>query len=86
MKKLMWSAIATVLLGASAQAADLPQPEVVQAPPAEVQVASVSGWYLRGDASYSILKMRGAHYYISQDATGTVDNGSFDSTKIDNTG
>ncbi len=84
MKKLMWSALAAAMLGASAHAADLPQPDVVQAPPAEVQVASVSGWYLRGDASYSIMRMRGAHYYITQDATGTVDDGTFGSTKLDN--
>lgn len=69
MKKLMWSAIATVMLGASAHAADLPQPEIVQAPPAEVQVASVSGWYLRGDVGYQFNQLRGARYFQGSNDT-----------------
>ncbi|MCD2180104.1 outer membrane protein [Rhizobium sp. C1] len=86
MKKLMWSAFAAVMMGANAQAADLIQPEVVQAPPPEVQIASVSGWYLRGDAAYSIVNIRGAGYDITNSATGYVGGNTFARTKVDNTG
>lgn len=84
MKKLMWSAIAAAMLGASAHAADLPQPDVVQAPPAEVQIASISGWYLRGDASYSIMNIRGADYSITNSQTGFNGGNTFARTSMEN--
>lgn len=84
MNKLICSAFAAVLLAGSAQAADLYTPEVVQAP-AEVQVASVSGWYLRGDVSYDIMRMRGGNYDITNSSTGYVGGNSFDKTTLKDT-
>lgn len=84
MKKIISSAFAAILLGSAAQAADFVQPEVIQAP-VEVQVASVSGWYLRGDVSYDILKMRGGNYDITNSKTGYSGGNTFATTKLKDT-
>ena len=86
MKKLLLGAFASLLVMSSANAADLAQPDVVQAPQ-EVQVASTSGWYLRGDVGYNYNSIRGANYFqgsnsnlhdfdtAKQGGTGTIGGG-----------
>lgn len=61
------SAIAMVMT-ASAFAADIYEPQVIETPVYEVPEslpASVSGWYIRGDVGYSWNKYRGAIYGTS---------------------
>lgn len=68
--------------GAQANAADLYEP--VPAPQAIEQpvMASANGWYLRGDMSYDITNMKGAHYFA--DDSGDLYN--FKSAGLNNTG
>lgn len=86
MNKSLIGAFAVFLLTSGAQAADLYQPDVVQAPQMapEVQVSEASGWYIRGDAGYDIMRMRGAHYYTN-DSTSQGDH-DFTTASIKNTG
>lgn len=82
MKKIVAFASAALAFGAQANAADLyapePAPQVVEQP----VVAAANGWYLRGDVSYDIVNMKGAHYFA--DDSGKLYD--FDSTKVNNTG
>jgi opacity protein-like surface antigen len=81
MKKIVAFASAALAFGAEAKAADLytpePAPQVVEQP----VVAAANGWYLRGDVSYDIMDMKGAHYY--QGSNALVND--FDSAKLNNT-
>ena len=65
MKKTLIGVLAALLASSPALSADLYQPEPVPVQPIEepVQVASTSGWYLRGDAGYSFNKIRGARFF-----------------------
>jgi opacity protein-like surface antigen len=82
MKKIVAFASAMLAFGVQAKAADLyqpePAPQVVEQPVA----ASANGWYLRGDLSYDIVNMKGAHYFT--DDSGVLKD--FDTTRINNTG
>ncbi|MDO6964506.1 outer membrane protein [Rhizobium alvei] len=83
MKKVL--AFASVALGLSAQAhaADLYEPAPAEpAPIAEPVVAAANGWYLRGDVSYDLMRLKGAHYF--QGSNSNLHD--FDSAKLDNTG
>jgi opacity protein-like surface antigen len=83
MKYALIGLAVSLLLGASAQAADLYRQE---APPqpyyAPEPVAAAGGWYLRGDGIYGFNTLRGANYFQGSNAlladfkTGSVD-GSF---------
>jgi opacity protein-like surface antigen len=75
---------AALAFSGQALAADLYQPEqpVEQAPVAEPVVAA-NGWYLRGDVSYDIMKLRGTEYFEGGAASNLV---SYDSAKVNNTG
>ncbi len=66
MKKTIVGALAAVLLSSGAYAADLYEPQVIEAPQLdapEVHVVESSGWYIRGDAAYVFNSLRGAHYF-----------------------
>ncbi|MGV3550147.1 outer membrane protein [Rhizobium sp.] len=82
MKKIVAFASAMLALGAQAKAADLyapePAPQVVEQPVAAV----ANGWYLRGDVSYDILDMKGAHYYQGSNSN----NVNFTKASLNNTG
>ena len=82
MKKILAFASAALAFGAQAKAADLYQPEPAPQIVEQPVVASANGWYLRGDLSYDIMNMKGAHYY--QGSNSLVND--FDSAKLDNTG
>ena len=83
MKKIL--ALASLLLALSGQAfaADLyvPPEQPAEAPVAEPVVAA-NGWYLRGDVSYDVMKLRGAKYF--QGSNSLVND--FDKADVDNTG
>ncbi|TAM95794.1 MAG: porin family protein [Rhizobiaceae bacterium] len=74
---------AMLLAGVSAPAvaADLYEPQVVEAP-APVQAAPVAtgGWYIRGDVDYHWSDFRGADYitYGPPPGTNTINNGKLD--------
>lgn len=68
MMKFVKRSLAAALLAGTAgyaAAADMPEPPVVEAPPAvEYQSEpSFGGWYIRGDADYHWNDFRGAKYY-----------------------
>jgi opacity protein-like surface antigen len=67
MKRVLSGVVAVLLTGTSAYAADIYQPEVIEAPVQEVAMQT-GGWYLRGDAGFSFNKMRGAHYFQGSNA------------------
>jgi opacity protein-like surface antigen len=77
MKKVLSGVVAVLLTGTTGYAADIYQPEVIEAP---VQQASIEtgGWYLRGDTGWSYNKMRGARYF--QGSNGTERD--FDTTRL----
>ncbi|WP_460932175.1 outer membrane protein [Shinella zoogloeoides] len=62
MRKVLSGIVAVLLTGTSGYAADLYEPQVIEAPVQEAAVVETGGWYLRGDAGWSFNKMRGAHY------------------------
>jgi len=80
MRKVLSGVVAVLLTGTSGYAADLYQPQVIEAPVQEAAVVETGGWYLRGDAGWSYNKMRGAHYF--QGSNG-LDN-DFDTAKLKN--
>jgi opacity protein-like surface antigen len=83
MNKSLIGAFAALLLATGAHAADLATPEVVEAPPVyspEVQVAEISGWYLRGDASFNYNVLRGANYFQGSNSNLR----DFDTAKLGN--
>lgn len=82
MKKILAFASAALAFGAQAKAADLYQPEPAPQIVEQPVVASANGWYLRGDLSYDIVNMKGAHYFA--DDSGNLYD--FDSAKVNNTG
>jgi opacity protein-like surface antigen len=82
MKKIVAFASAMLAFGAQANAADLYEPAPVAPVVEQPVVASASGWYLRGDISYDVMDMKGAHYFA--DDSGNLYN--FKSAKLDNTG
>ncbi|MGX5719685.1 outer membrane protein [Shinella zoogloeoides] len=63
MRKVLSGIVAVLLTGTSGYAADLYEPQVIEAPVQETAIVETSGWYLRGDAGWSYNKMRGAHYF-----------------------
>lgn len=67
MARILTAALALLLSGSAAMAADLYQPDPVAAPPAEV-VEAASGWYLRGDTSYDYNVLKGAEYFQGSNA------------------
>jgi opacity protein-like surface antigen len=82
MKKIVAFASAALAFGAQANAADLYQPEPAPQVVEQPVVAAANGWYLRGDVSYDIMDMKGAHYY--QGSNSLVND--FDKAELDNTG
>lgn len=62
MRKVLSGVAAVLLSGMPVYAADLYEPQVIEAPVQETAVVETGGWYLRGDAGWSYNKMRGAHY------------------------
>lgn len=82
MKKIVALASAAFAFGAQANAADLYQPEPAPQIVEQPVVAAANGWYLRGDVSYDIVNMKGAHYF--QGSNGLVND--FDKAGLDNTG
>ena len=82
MKKLRTGAFAAAMFAGAvpAMAADLYQPEVVQAPPAIVEQPTViaetssdwgDGWYIRGDIDYHRMALRGTNYITYGTPGGT---------------
>lgn len=63
MRKVLSGVVAVLLTGTSGYAADLYQPEVIEAPVQQEAVVETGGWYLRGDAGWSYNKLRGARYF-----------------------
>lgn len=63
MRKVLSGVAAVLLTGTSAYAADIYQPQVIEAPVQETAIVETGGWYLRGDAGWSYNKLRGAHYF-----------------------
>lgn len=63
MRKVLSGVAAVLLSGMPVYAADLYEPQVIEAPVQETAVVETGGWYLRGDAGWSYNKMRGAHYF-----------------------
>ncbi|MDP2122250.1 MAG: outer membrane protein [Hoeflea sp.] len=83
MRKIFLAATAMVFAGVgSATAADV-LPQIVEAPiyqtPISHPVASVGGWYLRGDVGYNWRQLKGAHYHTATGPanfrTASLDNG-----------
>lgn len=62
MRKVLSGVAAVLLTGTSGYAADLYEPQVIEAPVQET-IIETGGWYLRGDAGWSYNKLRGAHYF-----------------------
>jgi opacity protein-like surface antigen len=83
MKKLLTSATLMLALAGAASAADLYTPEPQPAPYEPAPVVETSGWYIRGDASYDVMNLRGAKFYQGGSSRRMVD---FHETDIDNTG
>lgn len=77
MRKVLSGVVAVLLTGTSAYAADVYQPEVIEAPVQEVAIET-GGWYLRGDAGFSYNRLRGAHYFQGSNAIVR----DFDSAKL----
>lgn len=69
MKRVLSGVVAVLLTGTSGYAADLYEPQVIEAPVQEA-IVETGGWYLRGDAGWSYNKLRGAHYF--QGSNGLV--------------
>lgn len=63
MRKVLSGVAAVLLSGMPVYAADLYEPQVIEAPVQETAMVETGGWYLRGDAGWSYNKMRGAHYF-----------------------
>ncbi|MFC3072411.1 outer membrane protein [Shinella pollutisoli] len=80
MRKVLSGVAAVLLAGTSAHAADLYQPEVIEAPPVQQVAIETGGWYLRGDMGYSVNKLRGARFF--QGSNGTMEQ--FDTAKLKN--
>lgn len=79
------SLIGTLLLGGAvaANAADLYEPPVVEAPPPVVYEQPETGnWYIRGDVDYHWSDMRGANYITYGCCVPTPGNPSFTETKL----
>lgn len=77
MRKVLSGVVAVLLTGTSGYAADLYQPQVIEAPVQET-VVETGGWYLRGDAGWSYNKMRGAHYFQGSNSLES----DFDTTRL----
>ena len=82
MKKFVAYTSLMLMFAGPASAADLYQPEPPAEAPVIQPVAAANGWYLRGDASYDIMNLRGAKYY--QGSNALVND--FDKADLDNTG
>jgi len=80
MRKVLSGVVAVLLTGTSGYAADLYQPQVIEAPVQEAAIVETGGWYLRGDAGWSYNKMRGAHYFQGSNDLDT----DFDTAKLKN--
>jgi len=68
MRKVLSGVVAVLLTGTSGYAADLYEPQVIEAPVQEAAIVETGGWYLRGDAGWSYNKLRGAHYFQGSNA------------------
>src|SRR6218665_3984453 len=62
MRKVLSGVVAVLLTGTTGCAADIYQPEVIEAPVQEA-IIETGGWYLRGDTGRSYNKLRGAKYF-----------------------
>ena len=80
MRKVLSGVVAVLLTGTSGYAADLYQPQVIEAPVQEAAIVETGGWYLRGDAGWSYNKMRGAHYFQGSNDLDT----DFDTASLKN--
>jgi len=80
MRKVLSGVVAVLLTGTSGYAADLYQPQVIEAPVQEAAIVETGGWYLRGDAGWSYNKMRGAHYFQGSNGLDT----DFDTASLKN--
>lgn len=70
MKHILLGAFALLAANGAAFAADLYQPsEPVPVAPQPVLVEEASGWYLRGDAGYSLNRSRGAWFFQGSNGT-----------------
>ncbi|WP_440982667.1 outer membrane protein [Shinella sumterensis] len=78
MRKVLSGVAAVLLTGTSAYAADVYQPQVIEAPVQEAAIVETGGWYLRGDAGWSYNRLRGAHYF---QGSNSLDR-DFDTTKL----
>lgn len=78
MRKVLSGVVAVLLTGTSAYAADIYQPQVIEAPVQEAAIVETGGWYLRGDAGWSYNKLRGAHYF---QGSNSLDR-DFDTSKL----
>ncbi|WLR91708.1 outer membrane protein [Shinella zoogloeoides] len=67
MRKVLSGVVAVLLTGTTGYAADLYEPQVIEAPVQET-IVETGGWYLRGDAGWSYNKLRGAHYFQGSNA------------------
>ena len=70
MKRILSGVVAVLVGSTSALAADVYQPDVIQAPVVEQAAVSTGGWYLRGDLGYGYNKLRGARFF--QGSNGLV--------------
>ena len=70
MKRILSGVVAVLVGSTSALAADVYQPDVIQAPVVEQAAVSTGGWYLRGDLGYGYNKLRGARSF--QGSNGLV--------------
>lgn len=72
MRKVLSGVVAVLLTGTSGYAADMYEPQVIEAPVQEA-VVETGGWYLRGDAGWSYNKLRGAHFFQGGSSASDVD-------------
>jgi len=80
MRKVLSGVVAVLLTGTSAYAADMYQPEIIEAPPVQQVAIETGGWYLRGDMGYSFNRLRGARFFQGHNSNMR----EFDTAKLKN--
>jgi opacity protein-like surface antigen len=83
MKTILAYASIILALAGQAVAADLYTPEPVQPAPVEAAPISTGGWYIRGDASFDVMDLRGAKFFQGGSSAKMV---NFNSSDVDNSG
>ncbi len=83
MKRILAIASFALALAGQAYAADLYVPDQPAEAPVAAPVVASNGWYLRGDVSYDVMDLRGAHFFQGNRASHLTD---FASADLDNTG